>query len=94
MGKPTRNTIEWNFGTQRLEWRTQSIMSKDVAMWQLKKDNHIVTFKLDDNDIFLGQVLEVGQGFVGENHLFASWPVNQARNLWATKIEEGYRRYP
>lgn len=67
------------------------------TMWQLKKANHIVTFKWEGNGI------EVGQGYVseglerselGENHLFASWPVNQARNLWATKIEEGYRRYP
>ena len=70
------------------KWRTQSIMSKDVAMWQLKKDEHIVTFKWEGNGI------EVGQGCVGENHLFASWPVNQARNLWAAKIKEGYSRYP
>ena len=60
----------------------------DVEVFQLKKDNHVITFKWEGNGI------EVGQGCVGENHLFASWPVNQARNLWAAKIKEGYSRYP
>ena len=72
-------------------------MSKDVAMWQLKKDEHIVTFKWEGDRRFGANAtngIEVGQGCVGENHLFASWPVNQARNLWAAKIKEGYSRYP
>ena len=60
----------------------------DVEVFQLKKDNHIVTFKLD------GKNMEVGVGFVGENHMFAPFPIDQARNMWKDKVYEGYRVFP
>ena len=63
-------------------------MSKDVEVFQLKKDNHVVTFKLD------GKETEVGVGFVGENHKFDSWPIEQARNMWKDRVYEGYRVFP
>ena len=64
----------------------------DVEVFQLKKDNHIVTFRLDGNNV--PSVMEVGVGFVGENHKFDSWPIDQARNMWKNKVNEGYRQYP
>ena len=64
----------------------------DVEVFQLKKVNHIVTFRLDGNNV--PSVMEVGVGFVGENHKFDSWPIDQARNMWKNKVYEGYRQYP
>ena len=64
----------------------------DVEVYQLKKDNHSVTFRLDGNNV--PSVMEVGVGFVGENHKFDSWPIDQARNMWKNKVYEGYRQYP
>ena len=64
----------------------------DVEVFQLKKDNHIVTFRLDGNNV--PSVMEVGVGFVGENHMFAPFPIDQARNMWKNKVYEGYRQYP
>jgi len=69
----------------------------DVEVFQLKKDNHIVTFKLEKWTGLRGlekQTMEVGVGFVGENHMFDSWPMDQARNMWGSKVKEGYRRFP
>ena len=63
-------------------------MLKDVKVFQLKKDNHVVTFRLD------GEAMEVGVGFVGENHKFDSWPIEQARNMWKDRVYEGYRVFP
>ncbi len=60
----------------------------DVEVFQLKKDNHIVTFKLD------GKAKEVGVGFVGENPKFDSWPIEKARNMWKDRVYEGYRVFP
>ena len=60
----------------------------DVEVFQLKKDNHIVTFKP------MIVTVEVGVGFVGENHKFDSWPIEQARNMWKDRVYEGYRQYP
>ena len=39
-------------------------------------------------------VMEVGVGFVGENHKFDSWPIEQARNMWKDRVYEGYRVFP
>ena len=64
----------------------------DVEVFQLKKVNHIVTFRLDGNNV--PSVMEVGVGFVGENHKFDSWPIDQARNMWKNKVNEGYRVFP
>ena len=69
----------------------------DVEVFQLKKDNHIVTFRLEKWTGLRGlekQTIEVGVGFVGENHMFDSWPMDQARNMWGSKVKEGYRRFP
>jgi len=69
----------------------------DVEVFQLKKDNHIVTFRLEKWTGLRGlekQTMEVGVGFVGENHMFDSWPMDQARNMWGSKVKEGYRRFP
>jgi len=69
----------------------------DVEVFQLKKDNHIVTFRLEKWTGLRGlekQTVEVGVGFVGENHMFDSWPMDQARNMWGSKVKEGYRRFP
>jgi len=69
----------------------------DVEVFQLKKDNHIVTFRLEKWTGLRGlekQTMEVGVGFVGENHMFDSWPMDQARNMWGSKVEEGYRIFP
>jgi len=69
----------------------------DVEVFQLKKDNHIVTFRLEKWTGLRGlekQTMEVGVGFVGENHQFDSWPIDQARNMWGSKVEEGYRIFP
>ena len=60
----------------------------DVEVFQLKKDNHIVTFKPMIVNV------EVGVGFVGENHKFDAWPIEQARNMWKDRVYEGYRQYP
>ena len=69
----------------------------DVEVFQLKKDNHIVTFKLERWTGLRGsekQTMDVGVGFVGENHMFAPFPIDQARNMWKNKVYEGYRQYP
>ena len=66
----------------------------DVEVFQLKKDNHIVTFKLFEGFGIHDKKMEVGVGFVGENHMFAPFPIEQARNMWKNKVYEGYRQYP
>ena len=53
----------------------------DVEVWQLQKDNHCVIFKMEE-----------WTGNVNSACLFQKWPVDQARNLWGSKIEEGYER--
>ena len=67
-------------------------MMSDVKVFQLKKANHVVTFRLDGDNV--PSVMEVGVGFVGENHKFDAWPIEQARNMWKDRVYEGYRQYP
>ena len=71
----------------------------DIEVFQLKRDedNHIITFKLERWTGLRGiekQSMEVGCGFVGENHKFDAWPIDQARNMWKDRVYEGYRVYP
>ena len=67
----------------------------DVEVWQLQKDYHCVIFKMEEWTGLRGRqkmTMEVGTGNVNSACLFQKWPIDQARNLWGSKIEEGYER--
>jgi hypothetical protein len=69
----------------------------DVEVFQLKKDNHVITFEVEENAWINGRnyvTMKVGQARVrfGEySTIHATWPLGQARNLWKTKVKEGYK---
>lgn len=66
----------------------------DVEVFQLKKDNHVITFEVAEYDQIHGRnyvTMKVGQGMGGYNTMYTSWPLDQARNLWKTKVKEGYK---
>ena len=61
----------------------------DPIEFHLRKNDHVITFTWDGNGV------EVGSWFVARgagDNVFAPYPINQARNMWGSKIEEGYQR--
>ncbi len=66
----------------------------DVEVFQLKKDNHVITFEVEENAWINGRnyvTMKVGQAMGGYSAIHATWPLDQARNLWKTKVKEGYK---
>ena len=66
----------------------------DVEVFQVKKDNHIITFEVAEYDHINGRnfvTMKVGQAMGGYSAIHATWPLDQARNLWKTKVKEGYK---
>jgi len=66
----------------------------NVKIYKLKRDTHLITFEVAENAWIEGRnyvTMKVGQGMGGYNTMYTSWPLDQARNLWKTKVKEGYK---
>jgi len=61
-------------------------VDRNAVTFQLRKDNHFITFNIS------GDKMEVGVGFAGQDQMFSPWLVEAARHMWADRIEEGYQR--
>lgn len=67
----------------------------DVEVFQLKKDNHVITFEVAEYDHINGRnyvTMKVGQAMGGYSAIHAMGiSLDHARNLWKTKVKEGYK---